>query len=133
MHPDLGLTYRHLVTQATLWPIFQGSGINLDGIPDLNIDFSGEAKKARDATYQSGYNLMRPQLELAATQGRATPWLTRDTYRGEASIGDNGVLTALNRDQGSSNNLSLASGACRNDRQNQLYNQALAGQGTVVW
>lgn len=106
--------------------------INLDGMPDLNIDFSGEAKKAQDATYQSGYNLMRPQLELQ--QRRAEQRLADQgiPITGEASIGDNGVLTALNRDQGQQlNNLSLASVLAGNDRQNQLYNQALQGRGQL--
>ena len=52
--------------------------INLDGIPDLNIDFSGESKEAQDATYQSGYNLMRPQLELQ--QRRAEQRLADQGY-----------------------------------------------------
>lgn len=106
--------------------------INLDGMPELNMDFSAAAKQAQDATYQGGYSLMRPQMELQ--QRRAEQRLADQgiPITGEASIGDNGVLTALNRDQGQQlNNLSLASVLAGNDRQNQLYNQALQGRGQL--
>ena len=103
--------------------------IDTSGLPNINQDFGAMSKQAQDATYQSGIGLLQPQLDL---QRRRTQQQLADQGLPISGEAYNSEMNRLDTSQGQQmNNLALASVLAGNDRQSQLYGQALQGNNQL--
>lgn len=103
--------------------------IDTSGLPNINQDFGAQSQQAQDAYFQSGLSLLQPQLDL---QRRRTEQKLANQglpISGEAYSGE---LNRMDASQGQQLN-QLAYGAvdAGNQRQNQLYSQALQGNNQL--
>ena len=103
--------------------------IDTSGLPNINQDFGAQSQQAQDAYFQSGLGLLQPQLDL---QRRRTEQKLANQglpISGEAYSGE---LNRMDASQGQQLN-QLAYGAvdAGNQRQNQLYSQALQGNNQL--
>lgn len=96
-------------------------------LPNVNTDFSQQAKEARDATFNLGLSQLSPLMEeqrrreISSLDARGLP------VGGEAF---NSAVSNLDRGQNDAlRNLSLSSILAGNDEASRLFNQSLAARG----
>lgn len=115
------------LTQGGDLGTFRDIGSIASLLPDVNTDFSQQAKEARDATFNLGLSQLSPLMEeqrrreISSLDARGLP------VGGEAF---NSAVSNLDRGQNDAlRNLSLSSILAGNDEASRLFNQSLAARG----